>query len=116
MKEQKNKMRPNNPQSAIRNPQSIELHIEELVLDGFAPGDRYLIAESFEGEVARLFAERGLPPSLMQNVEVARLDCGTINTAAGLRAGEIGARAAQSLYEGLARAEAMKPSPEIEQK
>jgi hypothetical protein len=27
-------------------PRSIELHIEELVLRGFAPGDRYWIGEA----------------------------------------------------------------------
>ena len=86
------------------------------MLDGFAPADRYLIAESFEGEVARLFAEQGVPTSLTRDFEVARLDCGTLNVAADLRVGEVGARAARSLYEGMSRAEAMKPSPESTQK
>jgi hypothetical protein len=101
MKEQSNQMRPNNPQSAIRNPQSVELHIEELVLDGFAPGDRYLIAESIEREVALLLAELGVPSSLARGGEIACLNAGALEIAEDSRAGAIGARVARALYEGL---------------
>jgi hypothetical protein len=33
---------------------SINLHIEELVLHGFAPGDRHRISEAVEQELTRL--------------------------------------------------------------
>ena len=42
----------------------IELHIEELVLHGFAPGDRHPIGDAVEHELIRLFAEQGLPSLL----------------------------------------------------
>ena len=43
-------------------PARVEVHIEELVLHGFAPGQRYRIAEALERELTRLLAERGLSP------------------------------------------------------
>ena len=36
------------------------------MLHGFAPGDRYRIGDAVERELARLFAEQGVPPSLAQ--------------------------------------------------
>ncbi|HVF29049.1 MAG TPA: hypothetical protein VM943_12460 [Pyrinomonadaceae bacterium] len=98
MKEQNNEMRPNNPQSAIRNPQSVELRIDELVLDGFAPGDRYLIAEVVESELARLFAERGVPRGFAHDVKSARLDAGVFNVAQGSGAKIVGAQVAQAVF------------------
>ena len=39
----------------------IEVTVEELVLDGFGPGERERIAESFRRELDRLLRVRGLP-------------------------------------------------------
>ena len=44
----------------------IELHIEELVLHGFAPADRYRIGDTVQRELTRLLAEQGMPASLIQ--------------------------------------------------
>ena len=82
-------------------PRIIELHIEELVLHGFAPGDRYRIADAVERELVRLFAEQGVPPSLAQNIESARMDGGAFNVAPGSKAGAIGTQIAQMVYGGL---------------
>jgi hypothetical protein len=43
----------------------VELRIEELVLEGFAPGDRHGIGDAIQVELARLLAEQGLPPWLV---------------------------------------------------
>ena len=51
-------------------PENVELHIEELVLRGFAPGDRYRIGEAVERELAHLFSEQGTPPSLAQEARL----------------------------------------------
>jgi hypothetical protein len=82
-------------------PANVELHIEELVLHGFAPGDRYRIGEAVERELQRLFAEQGAPPSLAQGGDRDYLDGGTFESPRAARAGEIGARVAQNLYGGL---------------
>ncbi len=40
---------------------SVEVHIEELVLHGFQPQDRYGVAAAIEAELVRLLTENGLP-------------------------------------------------------
>jgi hypothetical protein len=84
-------------------PANIELHIEELVLHGFAPGDRYGIGEAVERELQRLFAEQGALPRLAQDGEVAHLDGGAFEVARGARAETIGAQIAQTLHGGLSQ-------------
>lgn len=84
-------------------PMNVELHIEELVLHGFAAGDRYAIAEAIEREMTQLFAERGVPPSLLQGGDVARLDSGAFDVVSNVKADGIGGRVAQAVYGGLNR-------------
>lgn len=61
----------------------VELHIEELVLHGFARGDRYAIADAIEHELARLLAAQlagpAVPPALARPSEHARMDAGTVH-------------------------------------
>lgn len=84
-------------------PENIELHIEELVLRGFAPSDRYRIGDAVAHELARLFAEQGTPPSLAQEREVPRLDGGAFEVKPGFRAEAIGGQVAQAVYGGFSR-------------
>lgn len=84
-------------------PTNIELHIEELVLHGFAPGDRYSIADAVESELTRSFAERGLPPSLMRNAVIGRVDGGAFDVASGAKPDRIGGQVAEAVYGGLTR-------------
>jgi len=81
----------------------IELHIEELVLHGFAPGDRYRIGDAVERELAQLFTERGAPPSLGRDGEIERLDGGVFEMAPGSKAEAIGAQVAQAVHRGIGR-------------
>ncbi len=83
-------------------PRAVNLHIEELVLHGFNPADRYLIGEAVERELGRLFTEQGVPPSLLGGDEPARLNGGTFEIATGAPAEEVGAQVAQAVYGGLA--------------
>ena len=82
---------------------NIELHIEELVLHGFAPGDRHQIGEAVQRELVRLFTEQGVSPSLLQGGEVARLDGGAFELAPGSNAEMTGNQVAQAVYGGLTR-------------
>ena len=86
------------PQGTLAN---VELHIEDLVLHGFAPGDRYRIGEAVERELAWLFAAQGVPSSLLATMEVASLDGGAFQMAPGARADAIGAQVAQAVYGGV---------------
>ena len=84
-------------------PENVELHIEELVLRGFAPGERYRIGEAVERELARLFDEQGAPPSPPRGSGIERLDGGTFEVKPGAGAEAIGVQVAQAIYGGLAQ-------------
>ena len=78
----------------------IDLRIEELVLHGLDPSDRAGLREVIERELARLFAERGAPPSLAtRGRRFARLEHAATEVPAGSRADRIGAQVARTLYE-----------------
>ncbi len=80
---------------------NIELHIEELVLHGFAAKDRYAIGEAVQRELSRLLAEQGVHPSIEKGYDVAKLDGGVFQVKQGSRADAIGTQVAQSVYGGL---------------
>ena len=80
---------------------NLELNINELVLHGFAHGDRYLISAAIEQELSRLLAERGAPPLLQNNGDFATLSGGHFQMAPGMKAHAIGAQVAQAVYRGL---------------
>jgi hypothetical protein len=84
-------------------PSDVELYIEELVLHGFAPGDRYRIAEAVEGELARLLVERGVPLPLAQKGELVQVDGGSFDVAPCSSAEAVGGQVARMLYGGLKR-------------
>jgi hypothetical protein len=82
---------------------SVELHIEELVLHGFPPGDRHRIAQAVQQELTRLFTEQGVPASFTLGGNSDRLEGGTFNMAPNARAQVIGNDIAQSVYTGLTK-------------
>lgn len=84
-------------------PARIEVNIEELVLYGFSPADRYRIGEAMQQELSRLLAEEVLPSGLGKVGEVDRLDGGAFWIKQGLRARAVGAEAARSVYRRMKR-------------
>jgi hypothetical protein len=84
-------------------PNTIELHIEELVLHGFPPKDRHLIGEAVQRELTKLLSERGIPSSLSKGGEIARLDGGSFNVKQGSKADVVGRQVAQAVYGGMQR-------------
>lgn len=84
-----------------QRPYNIELHIENLVLHGFAPRDRHAIGEAIQRELTRLFTEQGIHASLHQGYEAERMDGGSFQVKQGTKANTIGTQVAQSVYEGL---------------
>ena len=81
----------------------IELHIEELVLHGFASGDRYDIADAVHRELGRLFAGNQSAPALRQSADIARVDAGAFEVAPGSKGEAVGAQVAQALHGGLTK-------------
>ena len=82
-------------------PKSIELHIEELVLDGFSgSGD---IKEAVEIELSRMLREQGSPRLLAESSEIESLQGGKFDVKESSRHDVIGAAVARSIYGGLKR-------------
>ena len=81
----------------------IELHIEQLVLHGFKPGDRQRIGQAVELELTRMLTEQGVPSSFNNGREVDRLNGGTFSMAPNSRAETLGSQVAQSVYTGLSK-------------
>lgn len=87
----------------MRRP-NINLHIEELVLHGFAPNDRYAIAEAVERELSRLLAADfagDLPHALATNSGRPRVDAGSFPLGLGAKADYVGAQIAGTVHGGL---------------
>jgi hypothetical protein len=80
---------------------SVELHIEELVLNGFAHNDRYRIGEALEQELTRLLSEEGTPIAFTQAVNVASLNGGAIDLDPGSNPEAAGIQLARAIYGGL---------------
>jgi hypothetical protein len=78
---------------------NVELHIEELVLHGFKPGDRHQIGEAVERELARLLAEQGLPQ--VQDAEVPRLAGGQLHLSPNDNPDTVGRGLAGNIFQGI---------------
>lgn len=80
-------------------PAQVDLHIDELVLDGLDGLNSSYVGLVVQRELARLLSERGVPPSWQQDGEsAAYLDGGTLTVSSGLPANALGARMAQAIY------------------
>lgn len=82
---------------------SVEMHIEELVLHGFAPGDRYRIGDAMQEELVRLLEAQNLPSTLQDGVALDQIDAGTLRVNAGASAATIGGDTAQALHGSISR-------------
>jgi hypothetical protein len=86
--------------SAPQN-RNIDLHIEELVLDGFSVSDGNRITAVVQQELRRLLSYGELPSGLTRNGNISRLDGGSIQIERGATAEMTGKQIAQNLYRGL---------------
>jgi len=80
---------------------SVNLHIEELVLHGFSPGDRHGISEAVQAELARLLAQHGAPPKFKWNRQVDSIDAGTFRLRPGPNPNSAGTEIARAVHQGL---------------
>jgi len=90
-----------NWKSATPKPASIEVHIEELVLHGFAPGDRHRIGEAVQHELKGLLDLHGVPPALAKNRNIDSLDCGSFKLKPSPSGKTTGHQIARALHRGL---------------
>ena len=83
----------------MKSHSDIHLHIEELVLHGFAPGDRHQIAEAVEQELVRLIAQQ--PLSAQKNISLERIDGGSFQMKSDARPASVGEQIAGAVHGGL---------------
>lgn len=81
---------------------AIEIHLEQLVLDGFDPRHRDRIAGAVESQLARLFEQQQINPQRLAAMG-DRLDvnAGKIAIPHGLSPDGVGERIAAAVFEGL---------------
>lgn len=84
-------------------PSEVELHVEELVLEGFASGDGARIGAAVQRELARLLSAQAVPAALSQAHEVDVVHAGQFGVPTGAASEAIGARIARAVYGGLTR-------------
>jgi hypothetical protein len=97
--------RPESRESSIDGlPASIELRIEQLVLEGVEGADRNRIADAVQSELARLLTEQGVPSNLHAPAKAGHIDAGTIHIDSGARAAGVGERIAQAIYGSIGAA------------
>jgi len=89
------------PEGKSQTRKLVKVHIEELVLQGFAPGDRHRIAAAVKEELSRLIIAEGVPASTENLGAMARLDAGAIQIRAGTSARATGARIGRAVYNSL---------------
>jgi len=91
--------------------QRIELHIDELVLHGVAPGDAHQIGLAIERELGRLLSMHGLPSSLSTERSMDAMDGGRFTMTAHARPVSIGQSIAGSVFKGMSRVDGRAGDP-----
>ncbi|HJW38674.1 MAG TPA: hypothetical protein VJ420_08665 [Candidatus Udaeobacter sp.] len=91
---------PNAQRRTSKAQPSVELHIGELVLHDFAPGDRHVIGDAVERELSRLLSRQGIPSSLRSKNATDDIKGATFNVAHSAKPPVIGRQIAQAVYKG----------------
>jgi hypothetical protein len=79
----------------------IELHIEELVLDGFDPRDRYRIADELQRALTHALSEPHENNIEPRAREVDRLDAGSVTLQKNASARHVGTQVAGAIVDAL---------------
>ena len=82
-------------------PARIELIIDELVLHGFAPGDRHAIGDAVQAHLESLLAADSIAPA--RSMSVDSLAPSQVELSPRAKAGSIGSGIAQAIHGGLPR-------------
>jgi hypothetical protein len=80
---------------------SVELQIDELLLHGFGPGERFAVADALESELAELLAQPGFRRSLISSMDLSTLDGGEFRVPSGSKPQHIGAQVGLLVYQHL---------------
>jgi hypothetical protein len=99
---------PNAQHPTLNAQPSLELHIEELVLHGYAPSHRYAIGDAVERELERLLAGQGIPISFRSESATDEIRGALFNAAQDAKPPAIGREVAHAIYGSLTPATASR--------
>ena len=100
MKVEKNETKDNTAEGGLEPPAEYIVSIDELVLEGFAPSEKYRIGDAVERELVRLFSEWARTKELQAVPAREVVDAGTFPMNSS-RGDVVGAQIAQSVFENL---------------
>jgi hypothetical protein len=81
-------------------PFDLELHVDEMVLEGVDPAHRETVANAMRAELAALLARGGVRADLLRGGAL-RLEGGSLTVEPGLAPAELGARIARAVHSGM---------------
>lgn len=84
-------------------PRAVHVHIDRLVLNGFARGDSAEIAAAVRAELGSLLAAQGVPAGLARGAALASADGGALRMSPGMGPAAVGKGVARAVYGGLRR-------------
>jgi hypothetical protein len=79
----------------------VEIIIDELVLHGFSPSERYAVGDSLSQELERLIMDQGFQAH--ENLDIPSLRTAPVNLPQSSKPDLVGSRVAQSVYKGFPR-------------
>jgi hypothetical protein len=79
----------------------VEIVIDELILHGFSPAERYAIGDSLALELERLITDQGF--QAYENVDTPVLKAAPVMLQANAKSNTVGSQVAQAVYGGLKR-------------
>ncbi len=92
-----------------RRPQ-VELSVDEFVLHGFRPSERFAIGDAFQAEMERILAGTKPGETFRAHRELSRLAAGPITLTVRMRPESVGAQVARAVYGSLDAGEKGKKS------
>ena len=87
--------------SRIVTEPSVELTIQELIVDGVEASQRHPLGEAVRTELTRLLKDEGLSAQAQSPRALAEVDGGAISIQRGDRGEAVGGRIARAIYGGL---------------
>ena len=82
---------------------AIEVYIDEIILHGFSPHQRYDIAGAIETELKRLFTEQGMPAPLQKGGRTHTLNAGSFTMQQESKGETLGNNIAGSVYKSFGK-------------
>jgi hypothetical protein len=79
----------------------VEIVIDELILHGFSPAERYSIGDSLTQELEQLIVEQGYQAH--ENVDIPVLKTAPVKLQSNAKPGMVGSQVAQAVFGGLKR-------------